>query len=243
MQVDKAPFRGIKLWVMKEFNIPWLNRDCLDYYLSKCKAANNKENDNKENELEPRPQPTPTDLITITSVSAVSDLMGDLANNADKPMSMFSLLTEDTETATITNLSETKSTKTSVRPKGATIKSKSDSEVQFLKVKDYIALECKKIQERSSYVKQGSYEKVINEAKVKFNLPEDVNINKQLMVKQGATANCQVLVAKWEPVSPMKVVEEHILSSNFHVEIIKDPMTPKRIIKLANSLIQGSIYE
>jgi len=41
----------------------------------------------------------------------------------------------------------------------------------------------------------------------------------------------------------MEVVEEHILSIIFHVEIIKDPMTPKKIIKLANSLIQGSIYE
>jgi len=49
VQVDKMPIRGIKLWVMKEFNIPWLNRDCSDYYLSKCKAANNKVNDNKEN--------------------------------------------------------------------------------------------------------------------------------------------------------------------------------------------------
>ena len=33
-QVDKMPIRGIKLWVMMEFNIPWLNRDRLDYYLS-----------------------------------------------------------------------------------------------------------------------------------------------------------------------------------------------------------------
>ena len=79
-QVDKMPIRGYKLWVMKEFNIPWLNRECLDYYLSKCKAANtkvndNKESNNKENELEPRPQPAPMDLITITSVIFMYVLM------------------------------------------------------------------------------------------------------------------------------------------------------------------------
>ena len=67
------PIRGIKLWVMKEFIIPWLNRDHLAYYLSKCKAANNKvndnkENDGKENEQEPCLQPAPTDLITTTGV-------------------------------------------------------------------------------------------------------------------------------------------------------------------------------
>ena len=93
------------------------------------------------------------DLITITGVSAVSYLMGDLANNANKPTSMFSSLTEYTKTASITNLSETQSTKTSRTPKGATIESKSDSEVQFLIAKNYIALECKKLQEKSSFVK------------------------------------------------------------------------------------------
>jgi len=78
VQVDKTPIQGIKLWVMKEFHIPWLNRDHLDYCLSKCKGANNKvndtkendnkENDNKENKPEPHLQPAPMDLITITSV-------------------------------------------------------------------------------------------------------------------------------------------------------------------------------
>ena len=182
-QVDKTPIRGIRLQAMKEFNIPRLNRDNLDYYLSKCKAANNKENDNKENKLEPHLQPTPMDLITLTSVSTVTDLMGDSANNTNKPKSMFSSLTEDTKTVTITNLSQTQTTKTSGRPKGATIESKSDAEVQFLKVKNYIALECKKLQGKSSYVKQGSYEKVMNETKVKFNSPEGIKINKKSMVK------------------------------------------------------------
>ena len=63
VQVENMPIQGIKLWVMKEFNIPCLNRDHSAYYLSKCKAANNKvddnkENNNKANKLEPRPQPT-----------------------------------------------------------------------------------------------------------------------------------------------------------------------------------------
>ena len=72
---------------------------------------------------------------------------------------------------------------------------------------------------------------------------EDIKINKQPMVKWGATANHQVLVAKWGPASPMEVVEEHILNIIFHVKIIKDPLMPKKIIKLANSLIWGSVYE
>ena len=74
--------------------------------------------------------------------------MGDSANNVNKPTSMFSSLTEDTETTTIANLSETQSTKISGRLKGATIESKSDSEVQFLKAKNFIVLECKNYKKR-----------------------------------------------------------------------------------------------
>ena len=41
----------------------------------------------------------------------------------------------------------------------------------------------------------------------------------------------------------MEVVKEDILGIIFHAEIIKDPMMPKKIIKLANSLIWGSAYK
>ena len=63
------------------------------------------------------------------------------------------------------------------------------------------------------------------------------------MLKQRASNNHQVLVAKWGPALPMEVVKEHILGIIFHAEIIKDPMMPKKIIKLANSLIWGSAYK
>ena len=239
VQVDKTPIQGIKLQVMKEFNIPWLNRDYLDYYLS----ANKKVNDNKENKLEPHLQLHPWiwSPLLVSLQSQMWWVIWQIMPTSPRQCFHYCLRTPKLQpTQTYQRL---KALKPPEDPRELLSKVSLTLKFNSWKQRTKLHWNAKKLQEKGSHVKRGSYKKVINQSKVRFNLPEDIKINKQSMVKWGATANHQVLVAKWGPVLPMQVVEEHILSIIFHAEIVKDPMMPKKIINFSNSLIWSSIYE
>jgi len=67
------------------------------------------------------------------------------------------------------------------RPKGSTNECKDDFELCFLQAKNYATKEYNKLQvetEPGKHVKKGIIDEIINQAKLKYNLPDHVTIKK-----------------------------------------------------------------
>ena len=76
--------------------------------------------------------------------------------------------------------------------------------------------------------------------RTKFNLSNDVPLNKETVHTRAKNPNQNLLVAHCGPVSPMTAVEAHLLDVMLQFAALTAPTTPKIGLKIANSLVRGT---
>ncbi len=91
-------------------------------------------------------------------------------------------------------------------------------------------------------VKYGMYDELVRRARVTFNLPEDVPLKKRCLQRVNRKDR-SVLVAHRGKVSPMIQVEAHLVDIILHYSRMRQPITPKVGLALANSMIKGTEIE
>jgi hypothetical protein len=91
-------------------------------------------------------------------------------------------------------------------------------------------------------VKYGMYNQLVKTARVTFDLPEDIPLKKWCL-QRVTRKNRNVCVAHRGKASPMIQVEAHLVDIILQYAWMRQPITPKVGIALANSLIKGTSIE
>jgi hypothetical protein len=134
------------------------------------------------------------------------------------------------------------------RPKGSTDAKKYDDKVNLSSALNFIAYNMKQKKEEAASVgrkvKYGTYDGLVENARVRFNLPEDVLIPvKRRCLQRVNRKNRSVLVAHRGKISPMVQVEAHLVDIILNYSRMRQPITPKVGLALANSMIKGTEIE
>jgi hypothetical protein len=132
------------------------------------------------------------------------------------------------------------------RPKGTTIAKKYEDKMKLCHALNYVASNIKEQKEQAQLVgtkaKYGSYNEIVKRARVMFDIPEDIPLKKRCLQRVSKPSR-NVVVAHRRKVSPMLEVEAHLADIIIQAARIRQPITPKIGIALANSLVKGSIIE
>ena len=113
---------------------------------------------------------------------------------------------------------------------------------------NYAAVEFKQLKSEAadlglSRVRHGAYIDVMEGAKTKFDLPEDVSLNVDTIHTRTSHEHRKLLVAKRGPVSPIAAVEAHLLDVMLQLAVMRAPVEPKIGLEIANSMLKGTITE
>ena len=73
---------------------------------------------------------------------------------------------------------------------------------------------------------------VMEGAKTKFDLPEDVSLNVDTIHTRTSHEHQKLLVAKCGLVSPITAVKAHLLDVMLQLAAMKAPVVPKMVLKL-----------
>ena len=225
----------IKKWKLQ---YPWINRNIFNYYV--------------------KSQQVPSSVTVRSNPTTISDLSAlDPINEEDQSIIVTqnecisvhdeeSSLKVGRQSSSSAVISDSNTIRRPGRPKGSTNAKKYEEKVNLSAALNFIASGMKERKEEAELcgrkVKYGTYNQLVETARATYNLPEDVPLKKRCLQRVHRKSR-NVCVAHRGKASPMIQVETHLVDIILQYARMRQPITPKVGIALANSMIKGTNIE